>query len=119
MCARATGLYLKARDPETVTFVITGAGRPQTDEDEGDEDAACADYLEAWLSGSSPNPQRYLERVARSPAGRLFADPQEPELPASDLDFCLRLDAFDFAMRVDPGNGRKLLRAIDPVRSAL
>lgn len=119
VCASATALYLKAGNPESVTFVVTGSGRPGTVPEEGDEDAACADYLEAWLRGSSPNPNTYLERVINSPAGMRFADPEEPELPASDLDYCLRLNAFDFAMRVTYQDGRRLLLAVDPVQAAL
>jgi 2-phosphosulfolactate phosphatase len=47
VCASATARYLRKQNPASVTFVITGAS-PRTN---GDEDAACADYIQALLRG--------------------------------------------------------------------
>ena len=95
-CAQATSRWVLCQAPEAVTFVITGwkpGGR-------GDEDAACADYIEALLLGRQADLPALLERVRKSPAGQIFADPNQPEFPASDLDLCLQADRFEFAMRV-------------------
>ena len=107
--AGATARALLAARPGSVTFVLTGLG----DGLQGDEDAACADYLEALLRGRAPEPAPYLARVAASPSGRRFADPAEPDFPAADLDACMQLDRFNFALRAEVEAGRWRLRAMD------
>ncbi len=101
VCARATADYLLATAPEQVTFVITGWKEGLW----GDEDTACADYLEALLQGQSPDPAPYLARVYDSPTGRQFADPAFSHYPATDLTLCTALDRFDFAMTVARQDG--------------
>jgi 2-phosphosulfolactate phosphatase len=98
--------YLRRAAPAQLTFVITGAG-PSGD---GDEDLACAHYLEALLHGDPVDPEPYRQRVYQSPAGRILADPEQPEFPASDLELCMQVDRFDFAMVVDRQNGRFVMR---------
>lgn len=95
--AAATARALKQLEPARVTFVETGrrAGDP------GDEDVACADYIEGLLRGSPPNRAAILERVKVSRAGRRFADPRQPDFPAADLELALDLDRFDFAMAAE------------------
>jgi 2-phosphosulfolactate phosphatase len=95
-CAKATANYILDRAPDTVTFVITGLGENGM----GDEDVACADYLEALLQGHQPAPEPFLSRVRESVVGQLLLNPSYPELPAEDLPCCTNLDRFDFAMRV-------------------
>ena len=94
--AGATVRFLQQLAPEGVTFVSTGVRA----DGRGDEDVACAEYLEAILKGQRPNPQPYLDRVRNSVNGRIFADPHRPEFPSADLERSLRLDAFHFAMPV-------------------
>jgi 2-phosphosulfolactate phosphatase len=108
--ARATADYLLMLGPEGVTFVVTGL-RPGVEHPEGrgswgDEDVGCAEYLEALLSGDTPDPAPYLERVVQSAPGELFTDPAHPEYAAADLALCLALDRFDFAMPVDRLDGQ-------------
>lgn len=95
VCARATAKAILALQPEEVAFVITGEW---VDRD-GDEDAACADYLEALLSGKNPDPARYAQRVRDSDFGQRFLADTDNHLPASDLALCAEVDRFDFAMR--------------------
>ena len=66
VCAGATADVLRARNPQRVTFVVTGW-------EDGEEDAACADYLEALLRDEQPAPGPYLDRVCNSWNGRRFA----------------------------------------------
>ena len=112
VCAGATAELLRARSPERVTFVVTGW-------EDGEEDVACADYIEALLRGSAqdlaPDPAPYLDRVRTSWNGRRFLDPAIDFLPAGDLPLATDLDRFDFALEVRPHNG--LLRML-PVRRA-
>jgi 2-phosphosulfolactate phosphatase len=109
VCARATARAIAGLKPQAVSFVITGLGNNGY----GDEDAACADYIEALLTGKPADIQGYLRRVLESPPGRIFADPAQPEFPAADLDYCTRVDCFDFAMQVQRRDGLHVLSSYE------
>ena len=94
VCARATATAIRRAKPEEVTLLITGEW---VDRD-GDEDVACADYLEALLQGKSPDPKPFEQRVRDSDFGRRFSAGDNPNLPLSDLDLCAQADRFDFSM---------------------
>jgi 2-phosphosulfolactate phosphatase len=94
VCARATADYIRRLQPDKVTLVITGLW---TDRD-GDEDHACADLIEAHLSGELPWLEDYERRVRLSDFGRRFGDPAYPHLSRADLELCAVADRFDFAM---------------------
>jgi 2-phosphosulfolactate phosphatase len=89
-----------------VTFVITGQYAPE----HGDEDLACAEYLELLLEGRQPDPAPFIERVFKSRDAIQHLDPNIPEFPLSDLDYCTNIDAFDFVMLVTKENGRHVMR---------
>ncbi len=112
VCASATAAYIRRLAPEQVTFVITG----QRDASAwgADEDAACADYLEALFKGEDPAPEPFLDRVRNSPTGLLFADPEAFHLPLLDLEYCLQINRFDFAMPVRRENGLVKLARVHP-----
>jgi len=105
--AGATVKYIQKLDPETVTFVITGQYAPE----HGHEDLACAEYLEALLKGQAPDPKPYIERVFHSRDALHHLNPNHPEFPITDLDYCTQIDAFDFVMLVTKENGRPVMRA--------
>lgn len=105
VCAAATAAAIRLLRPEEVAFVITGEW---VDRD-GDEDVACADYLEALLHGEKPDPAAYVQRVRDSDFGRRFLAGNNPSLPASDLDLCARADRFAFAMPVMRRDGHCVL----------
>ena len=108
--ANATVTHLRKLSPEIVTFVITG----QMGNGSGDEDLACAEYLEALLRDQQPDSAPYVERVYKSRDALLHLDPNLPAFPRSDLDHCTNIDAFDFAMSVTKENGQPVMRAIKP-----
>jgi 2-phosphosulfolactate phosphatase len=105
--ASQTVRYLQARSLDEITFVVTGETY-----NGGEEDLACAEYLEALLRGASPDPAPYLERVRNSEDAKVFHDPLMPEFPAFDLAHCTSLDKFDFAMPVTRVNGHHIMRAV-------
>ena len=107
--AQATVNHIQKISPEAVTFVVTG----QT-YDGGEEDLACAEYLEALLQGSSPDPSPYLDRARHSRDASVFHDQQFPEFPSDDIEQCTSLDKFDFAMPVTRENGLNIMRAVKP-----
>ena len=99
VCARATAAAIRAAGADEVCFVITGEW---VDRD-GDEDIACADYLEALLRGepdAAPDPAAYARRVRDSDFGRRFTAGTWPNLPLADLDLCAQADIYTFAMPV-------------------
>jgi 2-phosphosulfolactate phosphatase len=110
-CASATAGYVQRLSPATVTFVITGISA-MTEENDGDEDIACADYVEALLRGEAPDAAPIVQRVLESYAARMFSDPTRPEFPASDLEYCVDVDRFDFAMRITRQNGQLVMKPV-------
>jgi len=108
--ARATADYLRQYPGHTITFVITG----QRAEGGGEEDAACADYIEALLRGENPPPAPFIRRVRDSSTARKFLALGSPDFPPSDLDYCTAVDRFDFAMVVNREDDLFVLRAVVP-----
>jgi 2-phosphosulfolactate phosphatase len=107
VCASATACFLQGLDSDVITFVETGVGLDGS----GDEDAACADFLEALLRGDRSDPVPYIQRVLVSFHGRIFADPAHPEYPAADLEYCTAVDRFNFAMPVEKEGDLLVMRA--------
>ncbi len=106
--ANATVVYVRNLGIDIVTFVITG----QVEKGRGDEDLACAEYLEALLKSQRPDPAPFIDRVYQSYDARQHLNPDFPEFPKADLDLCTIIDAFDFAMPVTKENGRHVMRAV-------
>lgn len=117
VCANATAEHIRRLAPEKVTFVITGI-RPQDEAvsdlaRRGDEDAACADYIEAILLGSSLDPNPFLQRARNSPDGRALVSSTQPGIPPEDLEWCLAVDRFDFAMPIQRKEGTLSMRRVE------
>ena len=106
VCARATADAVLQTKPRDVMLLITGEW---VDRD-GDEDVACADYLEALLLGENPAPAPFEARVRNSDFGRRFALGDNASLPQSDLELCAQADRFDFAMPAERHDGRFMLK---------
>ena len=107
--AAATARAVRWLSPARVTFVITGRRWGGW----GDEDAACADYLETLLRGQPADLPALLERVRLSPPGLQFSDPDQPDYPPEDLEYCLAVDRFDFAMPIERTGEVLVMRAIE------
>ena len=106
VCARATAEAIRAEGADEVCFVITGEW---VDRD-GDEDVACADYIEALLTGQACDPACFEQRVRDSDFGRRFTAGTWPNLPLADLDLAAQADYFDFAMPVSRADDRLVIR---------
>ena len=107
--ASATARYVSKLAVPQVTFVITGRSY-----NGGDEDIACAEYLEALLKGTQPDLHPFIKRVMESKDAFPHLDPAQREFPLSDLDFCTQIDKFDFAMPIMRENGKFIMRTIHP-----
>lgn len=103
--AGATIRFVQRLAPPELTFVTTGGERNA-------EDLACAEYLQARFQGFSPDPAPLIRRVYSGPDAAYHLDPARPEFPLSDLDYCTRIDAFNFAMPVSREDGRLVLRPV-------
>jgi 2-phosphosulfolactate phosphatase len=66
--ADATAEFLKSNNPETVSFVITGQSLGR----DGDEDRACAEYIESLFRGETPNSGEFTARILTSTVGQFF-----------------------------------------------
>ncbi len=99
-CATATARYVRRLAPAKLTFVITGLHPDEPGQGWGDEDAACADYLEALVRGQNPEVGPFIQRVRRSAEGIMFANPSSADSLRADLECCVAVDRFDFAMVV-------------------
>jgi 2-phosphosulfolactate phosphatase len=81
--------------PEEITFVITGG----TD---NAEDLACAEFLEKQFTGQKVDARDYIQRVVTSKDASYHLD----------LDYCTRINVFDFAMPIIRENGQLIMRAV-------
>lgn len=108
VCARATAEAIRATGAEEVCFVITGEW---VDRD-GDEDIACADYIESLLRGNQPAPEEFAQRVRNSDFGRRFTADTWPNLPAADLELAAQADLFGFALPVIREDEQLIIRPI-------
>ncbi len=94
--ARATGEAVIALDPGAVTFVVTGS------EGTAAEDLSCAELIAEHVRGHEVDPSSYLEKARSSnSAARLMAAVEAgyEGVAKEDVEMCLELDRFDFAMR--------------------
>jgi 2-phosphosulfolactate phosphatase len=103
--AGATVNHVLKMVPSEVTFVITGG-------EDNEEDLSCAEYLEALLKGQNPDKEPFIKRVHNSKDAERHLNRDLPEFPESDLDYCTRINAFDFAMPITRKNGQLIMRAI-------
>jgi 2-phosphosulfolactate phosphatase len=104
--AKATVQTIARMGINQVTFVITGKWEAR-----GDEDLACAEYLEALLQDTRPDTKPFVKRVYESRDALQHLDPAEIAFPQSDLDYCTQIDRFDFAMPITREGGKLIMRA--------
>lgn len=109
VCAGAIVRHVGRVQPADVSLVAMGmrGERPAA------EDEACADLLEARLAGRPVDTATMLHDLVHGGAGARFEEDSE-DFPRSDVDHCLRLDAFDFVMRVAEDDGLLIATRQDP-----
>ena len=102
--AKATVNFVREMKADEITFVITGGMG-------NDEDVVCAEYLEKQFKGQGMEADEVIRRVIAS-RDALQHMPDHPQFPKADLDYCSRIDAFDFAMPIMRENGQLVMRAV-------
>lgn len=106
--ADATVRFVNSLNTSEVTFVITGKSFSG-----GDEDLACAEYLEGLLKGDQPDIKPFVQRVFESRDALQHLNPKQTGFPLSDLDYCTQIDKFNFAMPITRENGKLIMRCIN------
>lgn len=104
--AAATARLLTAKNATDVVFVITG----------GDEDLACAEHISCALSGNPPD-STYVDRARHSPAARDLLEGVRlgyRGVDPADVDICLDLDRFDFALQATRTKQHLTLKPVTP-----
>ncbi len=105
----ATVRYIKKLSPKEVSLIQTGLF---PDKGWGDEDAACADAIEAMLLGKTVDLDQITKRVRLSRSG-LHYDGTRPDFPPQDLEMALKFDCFNFAMLVERRNNLHIMHSIE------
>jgi 2-phosphosulfolactate phosphatase len=103
--AGPTAERIRALRPDVVTFVITGEGG------RAEEDLACAEHIAARVDDPAADAGPYVRRAA--PAGERLRRAVElgyRGVHRDDVDLCLQVDRFAFAMRAVDEDGLLTLR---------
>ena len=66
----------------------------------GDEDLACAEYINSSLTGNPLSWEHIINRCYKCDAAVKFTDPQKPAFKIEDLAFCFKKLTYPFLMRV-------------------
>ncbi|MFK4041561.1 2-phosphosulfolactate phosphatase [Nonomuraea wenchangensis] len=90
--AEATARLLRARECDSVTFVVTG------EDGQADEDLACAQYIAGRATEAVTDAAGFLRRAAGSRAATELAEGVRQGAHPDDVALCLELDRFPFAM---------------------
>ena len=104
--AKAAMDFVLKSKPDEISFVITGGMG-------NDEDVACVEYFEKKLSGQATDSEAFIKRVYSSRDALQHME-KHPQFPYSDLDYCSRIDTFDFAMPIERKDGFLIMQAIKP-----
>ncbi|MFF9684965.1 2-phosphosulfolactate phosphatase [Streptomyces sp. NPDC014623] len=90
--AEATAQFLRTRESDSVTFVVTG------EDGQAEEDLACAQYIARRTTGAGTDAAEYVHRAAGSRAASELADGVRRGAHPDDVALCLEVDRFPFAM---------------------
>lgn len=98
--AKPTADYLIRLEPEKISFIITGSSFEQN----GDEDLACGEYIEALVKRQDPNPDHYTSKVMSSTVGKAILQGQSNDLKREDIAMSIVANRFPFCLPVHKVN---------------
>lgn len=90
--AETTARLLRARECDSVTFVVTG------EDGQADEDLACAQYIARSAAEAGTDAAEFLRRAGESRAAAELAEGVRQGVHPDDVALCLERDRFPFAM---------------------
>ncbi len=100
--------YIKAQNPATVSLVCMGyACQYPTD-----EDTFCAEYIKNELEGKPTDFQTMVSKLRYGSGARFFDLKKQSWSPSSDFELCLKLNKFNFVLKVESGLGLNYLKKI-------
>jgi len=102
---------IRSLNPPAVSFIITGISLGR----DGDEDLACAEYIEALVKNKCPDARDYIKRVTASSVGRVFLDGRNTNFQFQDLTLSIQVDRFPYPLKVTRENGRLVMDHQFPV----
>ncbi|MGH7895261.1 MAG: 2-phosphosulfolactate phosphatase [Candidatus Binatia bacterium] len=100
VCAGAIVRHVQGIAPPLVSLVAMGMRGERV----AAEDEACAALLEARLAGRTLDEGALIHDLVYGGAGARFEEDSD-DFPRADVDYCLRLDAFEFVLRVEAREG--------------
>ncbi|MFI6339009.1 2-phosphosulfolactate phosphatase [Streptomyces sp. NPDC050535] len=104
--AGPTARFLRTRDSGPVTFVVTGeAGQ-------ADEDLACAEYIARCMARDDVEATPHLHRARTSRAATELVGGLRSGYHPDDVDLCLEIDRFPFAMMARQEESLTVLRPV-------
>ncbi|MFE7760505.1 2-phosphosulfolactate phosphatase [Streptomyces sp. NPDC057438] len=104
--AGPTARFLRDKDMGPVTFVVTG------EDGRADEDLACAEYIGRRMVEDDVAPDPYLRRARNSRAAADLAAGLRSGWHPDDVDLCLDVDRFSFAMMAGREERLTVLRPV-------
>ncbi|MBZ3901397.1 2-phosphosulfolactate phosphatase [Streptomyces griseiscabiei] len=105
--AGPTARYLRAEGAGPVTFVVTG------EDGRADEDLACAEYIARRVDGEECEAGPYLDRGRNSRAAADLTAGRRGGNHPDDVELCLELDRFPFAMVARREDSLTVLRPVE------
>ncbi|MGW4701741.1 2-phosphosulfolactate phosphatase [Streptomyces sp. NPDC004285] len=104
--AGPTARYLRGEATGPVTFVVTG------EEGRADEDLACAQYIGERLAGEGVDAAPYVHRARNSRAAAELDAGMRSGCHPDDVELCLEVDRFPFAMVARREDSLTVLRPV-------
>ncbi|MET7929168.1 2-phosphosulfolactate phosphatase [Streptomyces sp. NPDC005349] len=103
--AEATARLLRTNKSDSVTFVVTG------EDGQADEDLACAQYIARRATEAATDATGFLRCAGESRAAAELAEGVRQGVHSDDVELCLELDRFPFAMVATLDESLMVLRA--------
>ncbi|MGW3285278.1 2-phosphosulfolactate phosphatase [Streptomyces sp. NPDC001002] len=105
--AGPTARFLRAKDSGPVTFVVTG------EEGHADEDLACAEYIGRRTAENDVEATPYVHRARTSRAAAELGAGLRSGSHPDDVELCLEVDRFPFAMVARQEESLMVLRPVE------
>lgn len=101
--------YIERENPKDVSLVAMGYEGLETTQ----EDELCANYIEKSLLGQQTNKEEIVEILKTGDGARLLDPKNKQHSPASDFDFCLDFNRFDFVLKLrEDDSGKKYFQKV-------
>jgi 2-phosphosulfolactate phosphatase len=101
--------YIQLKNPQTVSLVCMGYAC----EYPTDEDTFCAEFIKNELEGKPNYFEKMVETIRNGSGARFFDHEKQDWSPKEDFDLCMKLNRFNFVLKVEKENSVSYLRKIE------